>query len=305
MKKLKFLLLIVLLLGASLFGFVEAKLHGVGFFEEKVHEISITSENTFTEMGDSFYNNVCTLENDMTLYKTTGLASKDFPFVGVFDGKGHTITVWENAQNSLFGYIGEGGVIKNLHIVVISADFTEKTAAVLALENAGTIVNCKITLKSANVHTAGHYGTVVSINKGTIKNVVVNSVFENKLLDAPGRKTVLGGICAYNYGEIESCISEVSYTAYPETLKDNIFSGTALNNSVGAICGINNASVKNSVSILSEDAYVADNKNKEITFVTKENRKDAFSEENLFETLGFDDDLWVFLNGEFSLISGD
>ena len=304
-KTVKILLLIIIVVGASIFGFIHAKSLGVGLFEEKVHNASITSESDIIAMGGSFYNNVCKLENDVTLYQSFGLATRENPFVGVFDGNGHTITISDNAQNSLFGYIGEGGVVKNLHIVVVSTEFTEKTAAIVALENEGTIINCKVTVKYVGVKASGNYGAVVSTNRGVIKNVVVSSSFESKSTDNQTRRTIMGGICAYNYGEIDSCISEVSYKGYPETIKSNIFSGNAVNNSIGAVCGVNNGTVKNSVSVISESTYVSDNKNKEITFVTDNNRKDVFSEENLFENLGFNEDLWIFINGEFSLIQGE
>ena len=305
-KIVSIVLLAAVCVGALFFGFLEAKLLGVGLFEEKVHNVNIKSETDIINMGESFHNNVCTLENDIIVYTSSMLASRELPFVGEFDGKGHKITLSGKVEESLFGYIGEGGVVKNLHIEVLSAEINSKIASVLALENAGTIINCKITIKDAKINVSGNHGAVVSTNKGIIKNVVVNSRFENAVIDTTvARRSVIGGIAAYNYGEIDSCISEAAYVSYPETLKSNVFSGSAVNTSIGAVYGINNGTVKQSVALVSEDTYVSDNKNTNITFVTSSNRAEVFNEDNLFVTLGFNQELWLFVNNEFSLIQGE
>ena len=257
-------------------------------------------------MGGSFHNNICTLENDVILYESSMLASKEFPFVGEFDGKGHTITLSGNVTEPLFGYIGEGGVVKNLNIEVVMAAMNTKEGAILALENYGTIINCKITLKNAKIGNSGNHAAVVAVNRGSIRNVVVKSEFENIVTGT--RRSIIGGVVAYNYGEIVSCIANTSFISYPETDKNNVFSGSAANTSIGAVCGINNGIIKRSIAVVSENTYVADNKinsKTEITFVDGNNKSEVFSADNLFGNLGFDDELWIFLDDELSLIQGD
>ena len=90
-----------------------------------------------------------------------------------------------------------------------------------------------------------------------------------------------------------------------ETVKDNIFSGAAVNNSVGAVYGVNNGKIENCVAIVTEDLYVSDNKNKNIKFVTEENRFDVFNEATIFGVLEFDPELWLYVNNEFNLIQGE
>ena len=299
-------ILAVICVCALFLGFLDATLMGVNLFEEKVHSVGIKSESDILAMGNSFHNNICTLENDIILYRSSMLASRELPFVGEFDGKGHKITLSGNVEESLFGYIGEGGVVKNLHIEVISAEMASKVASILALENDGTVINCKITIKSAILKNSGNYAAVVSTNRGIVRNVVVNACFENGIIDTSvARRTLIGGIAAYNYGEISSCISNVSYVSYPETVKSNIFEGSAVNSTIGAIYGTNNGVVRQSVAVVSEETYVRDSKDTNITFVNDSNRKDVFGEENIFGTLGFNDEIWIFVNNEFSLLQGD
>ena len=299
------LIMMAIAIGFVGWGFFDAKELGVNFFEEKVQNVAIKSEDDITEMGLSFHNNVCTLENDIVIKNSTSLATRELPFVGEFDGKGHKITFTGDVENSLFGYIGEGGVVKNLHIEVGSADISEKSAAILALENSGTIINCKITVKAAKVSVGGNHGAVVATNKGLIKNVVVKSKFENAVGEGVSRRSIIGGVAAYNYGDIESCFCDTSFDSFPETVKSNIFNGTAVNSSVGAVYGVNNGSVRKCVAIVGDETYVSDNKNSNITLVTEANRVEVFNEENIFGALGFDSELWIYLDNEFSLIQGE
>ena len=115
-------------------GFLHAKSLGVNLFEEQVHTVTVTSEDDIIAMGDSFHNNVCTLEADIVINDVSSLASSELPFVGVFDGQGHTITFAGDVSKSLFGYIGKGGVVKNLNIEVASCDFVARVGTMLLLK---------------------------------------------------------------------------------------------------------------------------------------------------------------------------
>ena len=301
------IILLAMLAGCLIGGFFDAKRLGVDYFEEKVHTVAVDDMDDLSEMENSFHNNVMTLEQDLTISEFCELATKELPFIGVFDGKGHTVTFTYETQYSLFGYIGEGGVVKNLNIIVKSTTFDNKKGGIFAIENAGRIENCTLTVQSAKVEVKGNYGGIVAINRGLIKNVVSNVSFENDMSAEEAEnnsRITLGGVCAYNYGTINSCIAHTQFSKFDATDSQKIFDGTATNNSIGAIYGIRNkGELKHSNAILAEGVYVSDRNDKEIAF--KKSKSEVYTDENLFVTLGFDENVWELVHEEFNLIQGD
>ena len=302
------IIIFILMLTGILLGFFHAKSLGVSLEEERVHIVAINSEDDIANMGGSFYNNICRLESDIIVENHASLASSDFPFVGVFDGQGYTITFKGDISQSLFGYIGYGGVVKNLNIDVSSCNFDSQISAILALENLGTIVNCRIIADNINLSRHGMYASVVAQNKGVIKNVYtkVNFVNMNTESSLTSSQSVIGGIAAYNYGLITSSICEINYENFDETKKDNVFNGSTINTCIGAIYGMNmQGDVDNCAAIIDSNAYLSDNKNKEVLFVTNEQPYKVFNEDYLFTTLGFDSKRWTYRNDMFTLIKGE
>jgi hypothetical protein len=298
---------VLMLVGIAL-GFFHAKSLGVNLFEERVHTVSINREGDFSDMGASFHNNICTLESDIVVANHSALASAELPFVGVFDGQGHTITFAGDVDQSLFGYIGKGGVVKNLNIVVSNCEFDSKVGAILALENSGTIINCKVTVKSVNLPMSGTYAAMVANNKGVIKNVYTNVSFTNTFVSTSStvRRSIIGGIAAYNYGEITSAISEIKFVDFSETVKANIFNNSAVNTSIGGVYGVNNGgALRNCAAVIGDDAYVADNKDQNVIVATTSGRGSVFNEETLFVTFGFDSNRWVYMDSILTLIEGE
>lgn len=307
MNKTTSLALIIMIL-AVLLGIFHAKSAGVNLFEEQVFELSIKSESDIAAMGKSFHNNICTLESDITVENLTELASREFPFVGVFDGQGYTVTFKGEVSKSLFGYIGKGGVVKNLNIEVSSCELAARIGAILALENEGTIINCRVSVDNATVHSTGAYAAIVTHNKGVIKNVYARASFGNSVDESAStsKHPVIGGIAAYNQGQILSSISEISYNGFTEAEKENIFNNSALNTSLGAVYGASLSGVtENCAAIIDTTDYVSDCKNSNIFFATADERRNVFSEEMLFTTLGFNSDRWAYQNSMFTLIEGE
>ncbi len=116
--------------------------------------------------------------------------SEDF-FNGVYDGGGYRITLMDN-DFSLFGQVGEDGVLKNIDLV----SEEEMFGASLAHQNMGRIENCHSSADVSDFHLAGG---LVSQNEGAI---IGSSTSGNvRAMD------MSGGLVAVNYegGLIENC----------------------------------------------------------------------------------------------------
>ncbi len=298
-------LLAVLVVGGSLMGLFDAMHLGVSFFEEKVQVVRISEEEDLIATADSFYNNIYYLEEDIVINDLSALASRERPFVGTFDGQGYTITFSGKTAESLFGYIGEGGVVKNLHIQVAGATFDEKLGAILALESAGQILNCKITLENSTVSAKGSFGGVVAINRGIIKNVVVDVSMTKRLQASEAESTrqlVTGAVCAYNYGEIFSSVASIQYMNFPEADKNVVFDTKQTNTTVGAVYGINNHQngISQCVALVEDTLYPSDQKEKGIDFAL--DAAEVFTENRIFLDLGFDEKRWILRGNALDLI---
>ena len=144
----------------------------------------------------------------------TGLSKPDDkPFTGVFDGNGHKILnfTWNSTARNyigLFGYVGEGGQIKNLGI------------------------------ENANVTSVGgnYVGILVGFNEGTITNCYsIGSISKT-------RRTV-GGLVGFNSGAITNCYSstDISGEYYTGGLVGENWQGTISNcHSTGTVKGAEN-----------------------------------------------------------------
>ncbi len=91
------------------------------------------------------------LASDITLTKEwTPIGTADYSFCGIFNGNGHTISGLTASGDyiGLFGYVGNGAVLKNITLSEISMSGQNYVAGVVAYVDAGTgsveISNCSI-----------------------------------------------------------------------------------------------------------------------------------------------------------------
>lgn len=292
----RILLLIVLLVGCTFGGFLEAKAYGLSFFEEKEFTVSIDDQKDVEAMGGSFHNNDCFLIDDIELTSIGDLASSEFPYIATFDGQGHTIRLKGEVQKSLFGYIGKGGVVKNLTVIVEQATLKNNKFAALAIKNEGTIFNCKVVIENATIQKLGIYAGVAVYNDGLIKNVMAKCSFSKVLyLEEQAKDKIggvkAGGVCAFNYGEVDSCVAVTGFNGFDETEKDGQYGSSESNSYIGALIGSDNGNgkVKNCLASVEENVYPSDQKNQGIDFLTEE---ELYSEERLFTQLNFDRKIW-------------
>lgn len=284
-------------------GFLIADLKEMQYHEERIEVVLIETETDLLNLGKGIYNDNIKLANDIEITRSCGLNSAEFPFVGVFDGNGYTITYKGIMGESFLGYIGEGGKVCNLNLVVETFATNENEMGILATENCGAIMDCSITVQSFQTHKDGDYGAVVGLNKGVIEHTISNVQFKN--LNEKGNYTI-GGIAAHNYQTIRYCITEISFDGYLET--DLLYvidhANEIQNVSIGSIYGRNGirGQVLQSYAVISENTNVCDAKNMEITFC--QDRNEVFQNDNLFRTMQFSEKVWRLQGNHFRLISG-
>jgi len=134
-------------------------------------------------------------------------------FVGVFDGNGYFITSLTINTNGagndylgLFGYIGTGGVVKNLGVenVNITGGNSSIYNGGLCGENRGTIRNCYSTGQAGGIlYRSG--GLCGYSSNGDLINCYSTGVVTGN--------TYSGGLCGYSMSEMTNCYSAGSVTA--------------------------------------------------------------------------------------------
>lgn len=147
-------------------------------------------------------------------------ADKDNPFCGTFDGGGHTLSYFDLCGDgdvlAFIGYLGKGGVIKNLNFVNSRVMSTNKNAFVggIIAYNGGKIIDCSF---SGSVQrdgkTLGEEYFLAGFGTGTVE-FSSNFPAENRC-----------DICAFECDEncdnctcFSSAESAVSKTVYSETV---------------------------------------------------------------------------------------
>lgn len=132
------------------------------------------------------------------------IGSEKYPFQGVFDGEGHSVshfnyTTHDLKNTGLFGYVGSKGVVKNL---TIDANiYTDgMNGGIVAGTCDGAVENCTVggRIISGNSRTGGVVGL---LNKGaTVTNCEIQ--YEGIVAGA----TATGGIVGYlNGGAVKDC----------------------------------------------------------------------------------------------------
>ena len=221
--------------------------------KENPYEIAVVSDlYEFAIKVNEGDNTACAvLTADITLpidTNWTPIGNDSNQYKGTFDGDGHTITglkVDIQSDNTiyagLFGFLGEGGTIKNLSLAdsKITCSGNRVYAGGVCGFNGGTIENC---YNTGDVSGTSEYGFVyaggvcgANGNSATIINCYNTG-------DVSGTSSYgfayAGGVCGVNdYGTIENCYNtgEVSGT------------GTSTDGSgyAGGVCGWNTGTIEN------------------------------------------------------------
>jgi hypothetical protein len=136
-----------------------------------------------------------------------GGRSERYPFSSSFDGGGHTIRNLvirakyrgDRSTNmvGLFGYIEQGSIVTNLRIEAADVRAVDNTAAILAGENTGRVMDCQVSGRVFNPigeTVAAETGGLVGLNTGDIVNCRADT-------DAVSGSQRVGGLVGVNAPE--------------------------------------------------------------------------------------------------------
>ena len=123
-------------------------------------------------------------------------------YTGVFDGNGHTITLYVGVRGedgALFGSIASGGTVQDLTVQIYdSRGYHSSETGSVAYSNAGTILRCHALswLGDKNI------GGIVYKNEST---GLVKDCRVGKLTLRNSKENLVGGIAYINNGTIKNC----------------------------------------------------------------------------------------------------
>ena len=107
---------------------------------------------------------------DLTDYGFYPIGSPDYPYCGVFDGNGHTIshlTIEGKDYLGLFGCLGDRAEVKRLGVEDVNITGLDSCIGGLAGEANGSVTNCYST---GSVSGGEAVGGLVGVNRGSITN---------------------------------------------------------------------------------------------------------------------------------------
>lgn len=292
--------LILLLLVFTAGGIYNAYKYGYSYKEEKALKIEVDSSSDLFSNSKTFYNDSISLKNDIEITDLPILTISNRPFIGTFDGHGYTVTLKGTINNSLIGYIGEQGIIRNLNIFLDNCIVNSDFIGLIANENRGLIENCKI---SGNIiiDNEAVVSPLVAVNKGKINNIAtdkINIKSKNSTINQ-NFTTVYGTIASFNYGIIENVIVQNYFENIKEAEKTEIFDKSAKNFYLGGVCGSNIDGTIKGLLILEKNQYTSDIEEESLVVSTNVQLLDS---QYIFSTLKFDPNFWEYKNGILNLI---
>ena len=186
-------------------------------------------------------------------------------FSSIFDGQGHTISNLtlpdksinknvDTGHSGLFGFIGNNGVVKNLHL--INAQTVESplcsNVGGIAAKSKGEISNCSVKHSSFTATSGGNVGAICG---NMTDGYIINCYTQNNILTTPQRGHaggIIGGSCGkilncYTYnnsykagkdGYIGGIVSSISSSYTLEIANCYVMHSSYLNNNWGAIIGV-------------------------------------------------------------------
>lgn len=105
----------------------------------------------------------------------TPVGTSNEPFKGTFDGNGHKITglkITSGSYIGLFGYVGEGAVIRNVNLVGASVSGESRVGALIGqIKGKATVSNCTVDSTSHVTGTGSNTGGLIGEAFG---NITVN-----------------------------------------------------------------------------------------------------------------------------------
>lgn len=148
--------------------------------------------------------------------KTKSIGRITYPFMGEFDGQGHTITglTLSNNDSGLFWYTGATAYIHDLTIEGANVLFSDN-AAVLVHNNYGRMEKCAVVNTNITADTGAVLGGMVSRNYGIIRSSYVQGgTLTSNSLTATGHAGFVGA--NETGGQIEGCWTSMAVNTSSE-----------------------------------------------------------------------------------------
>lgn len=153
----------------------------------------------------------------------TPIGTSSALFRGTFDGQGNTISGMRiyktstpaNLNLGLFGYVGEGGTVKNINLSDVRISGYNRLGGVVGTNILGTVSGCRIA--NAFIDGKDSMGGIVGENRGTVSDchtaeTVTINANTNYAINLGGIVGSLGGYDATNVASIIGCTSAVTLT---------------------------------------------------------------------------------------------
>jgi len=176
-------------------------------------------------------------------------------YTGTFDGDDHTISGLyysdTNGYCGLFGYVGNGGQVKNVKVDDSYINDTVYVGGVCGYNYGGTITNCSFDGSVTSTFRMSYVGGVCGISSGSIIDCYNTGSVTGI--------SVVGGVCGRNAGTITNCYNSGTITGTSENVggvcggneggaitncyNSGTITGTSEN--VGGVCGRNDGTITN------------------------------------------------------------
>jgi len=212
-----------------------------------------------TDLG-GYYNNLFREQGNGYGYpyysfNWTAIGNSSYPFTGSFDGQGHTINgiISSSSPRGLFGYVGLGGMVKNIGLVNCSFHDSSSNMIgvfsnimlyiagheliipgypsfyIFSFYNSSLVCVAISTIEQVTINQYRNYaGGVVGYNKGTVQNChITDSIVAGSIY--------IGGVVGENSGTVQNCY-----------VTDSFVIG---NNYIGGVVGENSGTVRNCVAL--------------------------------------------------------
>lgn len=147
---------------------------------------------------------------DMSGKEYSAAGSISNPFMGTFDGGGHSINnltyEYEYSYGGLFGFVGKNGIVKDINLHNADMRFGAAYSGGITAINEGRISGCSINGKLLFDCETSAIGGIAGENRGIIEKTSVNGTvtFENQ----KSSSYYVGGITGKNTGTMSWCFIE-------------------------------------------------------------------------------------------------
>ncbi len=148
--------------------------------EQPTPAVAKMGETTYNDLHDALEaaknSGTVKLLRDVELTDTwTPVGDSSTPFKGTFDGDGHKITglkITSGSYIGLFGYVGEGAVIRNVNLAGASVSGESRVGALIGrIVGGATVSNCSVDSASKVVGSGSNTGGLIG---EAIGNITVN-----------------------------------------------------------------------------------------------------------------------------------